>query len=147
MKKFEQHKAKNPQNLILSEHNSMFKTTVYIAVDKEIPNTEIITLSGTFLTKTFEGPYKNAGTWAKEMDTYVASEGKSIKNYIIGIQPAQNVQKSMEKTIQCCLLKYNQYLYHFQRTDNIPYLCSGVWLYICIFNNLIQFTQCLVFSH
>ncbi|MFA6888564.1 MAG: hydrolase [Candidatus Woesearchaeota archaeon] len=79
MKKIEQCKAKNPQNIMLSEHNSMFKTTVYIAVDKEIPQTEITTLSGTFLTKTFEGPYKNAGIWAKEMDTYVASEGKTIK--------------------------------------------------------------------
>lgn len=79
MKKIEQHKAKNPDNLMLSEHNSLFKTTVYIAVDKEIPNTEHTTLSGTFLTKVFEGPYKDAGKWTKDIKSYVASEKKIMK--------------------------------------------------------------------
>ena len=37
------------------------------------------TVSVTFLTKVFEGPYKNAGRWVKEMKAYVRSKGKEIK--------------------------------------------------------------------
>ena len=32
-----------------------------------------------FLTRVFEGPYKNAGKWAKEMKEYVKARGKEIK--------------------------------------------------------------------
>jgi hypothetical protein len=32
-----------------------------------------------FLTKVFEGPYREAKTWVKEMEEYVRSKGKSMK--------------------------------------------------------------------
>jgi hypothetical protein len=37
------------------------------------------TISGTFLTKVFEGPFKNVGKWMREMKEYVASKGKTLK--------------------------------------------------------------------
>jgi len=36
-------------------------------------------LSGTFLTKVFEGPYQNVGEWAQEMKEYVESKGRKLK--------------------------------------------------------------------
>jgi len=40
------------------------------------------TLSGTFLTKVFEGPFQNVGIWAKEMEKYIKSKNqKLIKLY------------------------------------------------------------------
>jgi len=36
-------------------------------------------MSGTFMSKVFEGPYKDAGKWAKEMDKYVRLKGKNPK--------------------------------------------------------------------
>jgi hypothetical protein len=36
-------------------------------------------LSGTFLTKVFEGPYQNAGKWAQEMKQYVQGKDKKIQ--------------------------------------------------------------------
>ncbi len=68
-----------PQPLMLSEEKSLWGSDVYIAVSKEVPRTEMTKISGTFLTKVFEGPYKNAGKWAKEMKAYVKSKGKEIK--------------------------------------------------------------------
>jgi hypothetical protein len=35
-------------------------------------------ISGTVMTKVFEGPYKNIGKWAKEMYDYVKSKGKAV---------------------------------------------------------------------
>jgi len=68
-----------PQPLMLSDEKSLWGTDVYIAVSKEVPKAEMTRISGTFLTKVFEGPYKNAGKWAKEMEAYVKSKGKEIK--------------------------------------------------------------------
>lgn len=69
-----------PEPLMLSEDKSLWGADIYIAVGKEVPGAEIAKISGTFLAKVFEGPYKNAGKWAKEMVTYVDSKGKKAKN-------------------------------------------------------------------
>jgi hypothetical protein len=71
--------ALSPQPLMLSDENSLWGSDVYIAVNKEIPGAQMEKISGTFLTKVFEGPYKNAGKWAKEMKEYVNSKGKELK--------------------------------------------------------------------
>jgi hypothetical protein len=68
-----------PQPLMLSDEKSLWGTDVYIAVSKEVPRVEMERISGTFLTKVFEGPYKNAGKWAKEMKAYVKSKGRKIE--------------------------------------------------------------------
>lgn len=65
--------------LMLSDENSLWGSDVYIAVNKEIPGAHMEKISGTFLSKVFEGPYKNAGSWAKEMKKYVSSNGKDLK--------------------------------------------------------------------
>jgi len=71
--------ALSPQPLLLSDENSLWGSDVYIAVSKEIPGVQMEKISGTFLTKVFEGPYKNAGNWAKEMKEYVKSKGQELK--------------------------------------------------------------------
>ena len=68
-----------PQPLMLSDEKSLWGTDVYIAVSKEVPRVEMERISGTFLTKVFEGPYKNAGKWTKEMKAYVKSKGRKIE--------------------------------------------------------------------
>ncbi len=67
-----------PEPLMLSDENSLWGSDVYIAVSKEVPGTETERMSGTFLTKVFEGPYKNAGKWAKEMQTYVRTKDREM---------------------------------------------------------------------
>jgi len=71
--------ALSPQPLLMSDENSLWGSDVYIEVSKEIPGVQMEKISGTFLTKVFEGPYKNAGKWAKEMKDYVSSKGKELK--------------------------------------------------------------------
>ncbi len=68
-----------PEPLMLSDEESLWGADIYIAVSKEVPGAEMQKISGTFLTKVFEGSYKNAGKWAKEMKDYVESKGKEIK--------------------------------------------------------------------
>jgi len=68
-----------PQPLMLSDENSLWGSDVYIAVSKEVPQAEMVRISGTFLTKVFEGPYKSAGKWVKEMQAYVKAKGRETK--------------------------------------------------------------------
>jgi hypothetical protein len=62
--------------LMLSDEKSMWGSDIYIAVSKDVPNSNMVKLSGSFLTKVFEGAYKDMGKWIKEMDAFVASKGK-----------------------------------------------------------------------
>lgn len=64
---------------MLTDENSLWGADIYIDVAKEVPGSQMATISGTFLTKVFEGPYQNAGKWAKEMQEYVKSKGKELK--------------------------------------------------------------------
>jgi len=64
---------------MLSDEKSLWGADIYIAVSKEVPQAKMARISGSFLTKVFEGPYKNAGKWAKEMKAYVQSKGRELK--------------------------------------------------------------------
>ena len=61
-----------------SDEKSLWVSDIYIAVSKEVPGAETARISGTFLTKVFEGPYKNAGRWTREMKDYVKSKAKEL---------------------------------------------------------------------
>ena len=79
MEKIEEADALTPEPLMLSDEKSLWGSDIYIAVSKEVPGAEMARVSGTLLTKVFEGPYKNTGTWVKEMEAYVKSKGKEFK--------------------------------------------------------------------
>jgi len=79
MEKIQQADALSPEPLMLSDEKSLWGSDIYIAVSKEVPGAEMVRISGTYLTKVFEGPYKNAGKWAKEMAEYVKAKAKDMK--------------------------------------------------------------------
>ncbi len=79
MEKIQRADALTPQPLMLSDEKSLWGADLYIAIDKEVPDAQMVRISGTFHTKVFEGPYKNAGKWAKEMTDHVKSKADQIK--------------------------------------------------------------------
>jgi len=68
-----------PDWLCLSDHTSMWNMDVYLAVDKEIPGAENVVLSGEFLSKVYEGPYKDTGKWCKDFETIARNKNLNIK--------------------------------------------------------------------
>ena len=62
--------------VVLSDENSLWGADVYVAIAKDIPGARTTTLSGTFLSKVFEGPFRNMRTWVGEMTSFVAAKGK-----------------------------------------------------------------------
>jgi hypothetical protein len=65
--------------LMLHDCHSMFSSDIMILTSKEVPDSDMVRISGTFLTKVFEGPYSQMGKWTKEMKEYVKSKGKETK--------------------------------------------------------------------
>lgn len=72
-------KLEGSEFVLLSDETSSWKSIQYMAVSKEVPNAENVQLSGTYLTKVFEGPYKEAPNWQREMTNYVKGKDKEIK--------------------------------------------------------------------
>lgn len=69
--------------LWLSDENSLWSSDLYIAVEKEVPAAENCEISGKFMTKVYEGPFKDVRKWIPDMNEYVKSKGKKVeKNYI-----------------------------------------------------------------
>ncbi len=79
MEKIDAAEACEPQFITLSDESSLWGSELYIGVTKDVPNTKMEKISGNFLTKVFEGSYRDAPKWAKEMEKYVQKEGKEIK--------------------------------------------------------------------
>lgn len=63
--------------LVLTDERSSWGADIYIAVTKDVPGAQMVKLSGTFLTKVFEGPYNRAGDWAEEMKRFVTGKGRT----------------------------------------------------------------------
>lgn len=55
------------QFIVLSKDVSPWSSEHFFAVSKTVPEEEMTTLSGDFLTKVFEGPYSQARKWHEEM--------------------------------------------------------------------------------
>lgn len=71
--------AKSKVQLMLTDEKSKWGSDIYIDVAKDVPGAQMATLSGTYLTKVFEGPFQNCGKWANEMVEYVKSKNKELK--------------------------------------------------------------------
>jgi len=65
--------------LCLSDHTSMWNMDLYLAVDKEIPGAKNVALSGKFLTKVYEGNFKDTGVWCKDFESFAKSKKMNIK--------------------------------------------------------------------
>jgi hypothetical protein len=65
--------------LWLSDEVSPWGSDVYLAVDGDVPGRPVERLSGTFLTKVFEGPYRDAPKWLHEMHEYARRQGEEVE--------------------------------------------------------------------
>lgn len=70
-----------PDYLGLSDHTSKWNMDMYVAVDKEIPEAENVTLSGSFFSKVYEGPFKDTRRWCQDFEAIVKGRGLDIKKW------------------------------------------------------------------
>jgi hypothetical protein len=72
------------QPLMLWDDQSAWAADLLIEVAREAPGLNMARLSGTFLTRVFEGPYRESPAWALEMTQYVAEKGHTLEKTYFG---------------------------------------------------------------
>lgn len=77
--KVEQANTKVPDWLCLSYHKNKWNMDLYLAVDKVIESADNVTLSGKYISKVYEGQYKDAGKWHKDFAEYAKNKGYNLK--------------------------------------------------------------------
>ncbi|HLP04274.1 MAG TPA: hydrolase [Paludibacter sp.] len=78
-RKVEGNAAKILDWLCLSDHTSKWNMDVFLAVDKEIPSSEMVRLSGTFYSRVYEGNYSETGKWCADYGAKAAERGIEIE--------------------------------------------------------------------
>lgn len=64
-----------PDWMCLADHTSKWNIDLYVAVEREVPGAENVTLSGKFLSKVYEGPFKDVGKWSENFNDYAKQKG------------------------------------------------------------------------
>lgn len=82
IKKIDDAKDEAKNFVMLADEKSPFYSNIYFSVKKPIEGAHDVRISGTFLTKVFEGPYSNMKNWKKEMKEYVESKKKEVKSML-----------------------------------------------------------------
>lgn len=71
--------AASASGVVLSDENSLWGADVYLEVTKDIPGAAMASISGTFLAKVFEGPYRDVRKWIAVMRDHAAAKGCEIR--------------------------------------------------------------------
>ena len=83
--------------LMLSDEKSPWGADLYIEVKGRVPQASMAYLSGTFLTRVFEGPFLNAGGWAQDMKNFVTARGRTLERLYFGYTTCPKCAKAYGK--------------------------------------------------
>lgn len=76
----EDNAAAHPETeIVLSRDTSPWEAEHYFAVEKDVPGEDMTTLSGDFITRVFEGPYRKAKDFSHDMEIAAKAMGKTAK--------------------------------------------------------------------
>jgi hypothetical protein len=67
------------QPLMLTDETSRWGQDLYIEVEGKVPDAEMASMSGTFLTQVYDGPFRDAPRWAEHMTAYVHAQGRHLE--------------------------------------------------------------------
>jgi len=75
--------VKSEDALLLFRDPSAFKSEIYLSVTAPLSGADNVNLSGTFVARTFAGPYNAVPKFIKQMNEYLASQNQTAKDYYI----------------------------------------------------------------
>ena len=64
------------QPLMLSDEGSPWGSDIFIEVEREVPGAQMATMSGTFRTRVYDGPFSQAGSWVKDTAAWLEAQGQ-----------------------------------------------------------------------
>ena len=93
--------------LTLTDEKSSWGADVYVAVSDDIAGAEIVRISGTFLTKVFEGQFRDVGKWIQKMEQYVKDQDKSTDKLYFWYTTCPKCAKAYGENYVVLLAKVN----------------------------------------
>lgn len=66
-------------NICLSDHTSKWNMDVFLSVNKEIKDAENIIFTGKYISKVYEGDYKNMKSWIEDFNKYTSTQNLKIE--------------------------------------------------------------------
>jgi hypothetical protein len=85
------------QPMMLSDELSPWGADLYIEVKKLVPGANMAEISGTFLTKVFEGPFRDAPRWVEDMKRYVEAKNRKLERLYFGYTTCPKCAKAYGK--------------------------------------------------
>lgn len=85
----------------LTDEVSPWGADLYVAINREIPEAPIEKLSGTFVTKLVEGPYRNAGKWANEMEPATRADKRADEKALLLLRDVPKVREALRQEPGC----------------------------------------------
>lgn len=79
--------------LVLFADPHPFKSEIYLSVMAKVPEAKNISLTGTFMSKVFDGDYNAIPKFMKEMDIYLGSKNKRLSGILCIMPIVLNVFK------------------------------------------------------
>lgn len=89
--------AQAEHQLMLSDDRSPWGADIFIEVKNAVPGATMEPLSGRFFTRVFEGPFRDAGKWAAEMQSRVAARGQEMERLYFGYTTCPRCAKAYGK--------------------------------------------------
>lgn len=105
--------------IVLSIDPSPWTTEHFISVNKDVPGQEMVQMTGDYLTKVFEGPYKNAPKWIKQMEQLVKDTGKQAKQTYLYYTTCPKCAKFYGKNYIVAVSEFNSQGNVSQSIDNL----------------------------
>jgi hypothetical protein len=107
MKKAEEANVKSEDGMCLSDHTSKWKMDIYVAVNKEVAGVENVTMSGKFLSKVYEGNFKDTGIWCQDFEEYAKSKKVKIEKMYMWYTTCPKCAKKYGKNYVVIIGKIN----------------------------------------
>ena len=99
--------AECPDWMCLSEHTSRWNMDLYLAVDKNVPDVENTSISGTFFSSVYEGPYKDTGKWCKDFEAKLNAKGQDVDKWYMWYTTCPKCAKKYGKNYVVLLTSLN----------------------------------------
>lgn len=103
--KVEKVQAAVPDWLCLSDHTSKWNMDIYLAVDKDVPDAENINLSGKFVSKVYEGNFKDTGKWMQDFKEYAKLNNYTVEKWYMWYTTCPKCAKKYGKNYVVILAK------------------------------------------
>lgn len=71
--------ARPEHPLMLSEEHSPWSSDLYLQVTRPVPGLEPARLSGTFMTRVYDGPWSQMGKWEADTRRWVKGTGRTVE--------------------------------------------------------------------